>query len=53
MKSDHDDNRIISLASLLVSLIGLMVSLHLAGYVVVALISAGAGAAAAVALISR
>lgn len=53
MKSDHDDTRIISLAGLLVSLIGLMVSLHLGGYVVVALLSAGTGAAATVALISR
>jgi hypothetical protein len=53
MKSDRDDSRIISLASLLVGLIGLMVSLHLCGYVVVGILGGGIGAATTVALTSR
>lgn len=58
MKTDRDDTRnislVLNLASLLVSLVSLMVSMHLGGYVIVALFSAGIGAGlAAAALISR
>ena len=57
MKPDHDDTQIINLAiglaGLLVGLISLMVSLHLGGYVIVALLGGGIGAGLTAALISR
>ncbi len=57
MKPDNDDTRIsdraIGLAGLLVGLISLMASLHLGPYVIVAFVSAGAGAGVTAALLLR
>jgi hypothetical protein len=53
MNSDHDDSRIISLAGLLLSATSLMVSLHLGGYVIIALVGAGIGVGVGVVLPSR
>jgi hypothetical protein len=53
MKSEHNDTQIIGLAGLLIGLVSLMVSLHLGGYVIVALVSAGIGTGVGVTLASR
>jgi hypothetical protein len=53
MKSNHDDTQTIGIAGLLLSLVSLMVSLHLGGYFVVAVASAGIGVAVGVALTSK